>query len=171
MKVHYIGFFRWVLYGILLLAVALVQKVILGNVVFWDTTFSILPVAVAAVACQNNHENSGIFALAVGLFWACMGQSSGAAFILFLPIGALISGWVCTHYLTRGLGSVILMGVLSVALCEGGIVLQRLYMGETLPAQFWQLVLQQIVISSLFAPLFWALTKGVERLVEFWKKS
>ncbi|MFI3313029.1 MAG: hypothetical protein R3Y62_04010 [Eubacteriales bacterium] len=171
MKVHYIGLFRWILYSVFLLLVAVVQKVVLGNVTLWGTTFSILPVAVAAVSCQSDHESSGIFGLAVGIFWACLGQSSGAAFTLFLPIGALLAGWFCTHYLTRGMGAVLLLGALAVALCEGGIVLQKLYMNEQLPDHFWQLVLRQIVISSLFAPLFWAITKGVERLVGHWKKS
>lgn len=171
METRFIGIFRWVLYGILLFFVAVIQRVVLGNAVIWGSTISLLPVAVAAVACQNGHEDGATFGLAVGLFWSFLGQASGAAFILFLTLGAMISGWVCTHYWTRGLGATFLLGLLCLVLCEGGIVVQKLYMRDVLPPNFGELVLIQIGISCVWAPVFWGLSRGVERVVERWKKS
>lgn len=171
MEHRFIGIFRWILYGFFLFFVAIVQRVVLGDFMVWGTTFSLLPVAVAAVACQNNHQDSALFGLCVGLFWSFLGQASGAGYILFLTLGAMVSGWVCTHYLTRGLGATILQGAFCLAICEGGIVLQMLYMNQALPPQFWQLVLIQIGVSTVTAPVFWALSRLVERTVDSWKKS
>ncbi len=171
MEKRFYGVFRWILYGFLLFCVAVIQRVILGNVAVFGTTLSLLPVAVAAVACQNNHQDGALVGLAVGLFWGILGQSSGAAFILFLTIGGALAGWFCTHYMTRGIGATTLLSALCLALCEGGIVVLKLYMGDVLPPHFLQLVLIQILASCLVAPLLCLLCRGVERMVEKWKRK
>ncbi len=162
---------RWVFYGFFILFVALLQTVFLGNSYFFGTKLSLFPIGVVAVACQCDHESSGFFALGAALFWSFLGQDNASGYCLFLPLAAMVSGWICSHYLTRGWGATFLLAVGCLLLCEGGLILVRLYMNLPLPADHWVLLGKQVLFSSLFAPLFWLVASSVERTVLRWKLS
>ena len=153
----------WGLYSVGLLVVVLLGTVVLGNRTFFGAKLSLLPVYVACVACREGHERGGFFALAAGLLWALSGESGGAMFVLMLPVAAVLCGYFTATYLSRTLLPAMAGCLLALALCEGGVYLQRLYMAQPLPADAAALLGIQIACSMITAPLFWWLTRLIRK--------
>lgn len=152
---------KWLLHGLLFLLVMMVQTVILGNRTFWGAKLSLVPVAVACVACREGHESGGVFALAAGLLWCLSGVSGGSAYLLLLPVSAVICGYFCSTYLTRSLLPCAAGCLLTLTLAEGGAYLQRYYLGGALPAGAGHKLAVQILLSMPACPLFWAVSRAV----------
>lgn len=159
MNRKYRNLFKWALYSLGFLLVMMLATVILGNRAFFGAKLSLIPVYVVCVACREGHEAGGFFALACALVWALSGATGGAAFVLLLPVCALVAGFFCAAYLTRSLLPAMAFCLLGLALCEGGVYVQRLYLGAAMPHNAAALLGIQIGLSMLSAPLFWWLTR------------
>ena len=150
---------KWCLYSALFLLVLLLTTVVLGSRTFLGVKLSLVPVYVACVACREGHEAGGFFALACALVWAMAGQSSGTVFMCLLPVAAVVAGFFCSTYLTRSLLPAMAGCLLALVLCEGGVYVLRLYLGEPLPSSGLALLGIQTGLSMLPAPLFWWLCR------------
>lgn len=159
MNQTYRNILKWTLYGFLFLLVMMVQTVILGSRTILGTRLSLVPVAVACVACTQDHESGGLYALLCALAWTLSGESTGAVYLLMLPIAACVGGYLCSTYLTHGLLPSLAMCLLALSLCEGGVYLLRLFMGAPLPSNALELVGTQVGLSLVTAPLWWGLAR------------
>ena len=137
----------------------MVSTVILGNRTFFGAKLSLVPVYVTCVACWEGHEAGGFFALACALVWALSGASGGAVFVLTLPVAAVVAGFFCTTYLTRSLLPAMAGCLLALALCEGGVLVQRLYMDAALPSNAPALLAVTVGLSMVTAPVQWWLVR------------
>ena len=155
---------KWALYCLGYLLVVLLSTVVLGNRTFTGTKLSLVPVYVTCVACREGHEAGGFFALAAALLWALSGAEGGAVFMLMLPVAAIVAGYFCNTYLSRTLLPALAGCLLALVLCEGGVYVQRLYMGSALPPQALKLLALQTAYSMLTAPLFWWLTRLIGKV-------
>ncbi len=163
--------FKWVFLGVLLLVVYLLQSVVLSRYTLLGTKVSLLVTAVCTLASCLPHTQAGWMALSTAALWSLTSQTSGGAYLLLLPLAALLIGWVCTHYLARNIGTAMLGAAFGVALCEGGFILQQWYMHQPLPANILNLWLLQIACGAVLAPLFLGLMRLIERMVKPWKEA
>ena len=159
MAIRYRSVLKWVLYSAGFLLVMLLSTVMLGDRRFWGTKLSLVPVYVSCVSCREGHEAGGFFALASALLWTLSGAEGGAVFVLMLPVAAVISGFFCNTYLTRTLLPALAGCLLALVLCEGGVYVQRVYMGAAMPPDAPVLLTLQILLSLAAGPLFWWLTR------------
>jgi len=157
-------FFKWLLYAFLFLLVMLTQTVVLGSRTFFGAKLSLVPVAVACVACREGHESGGVFALAAAVAWCLSGASGGTIFLLLLPVAAVVCGYFCSTYLTRGILPCLAGCLLTLVLAEGGVYLQRLYFVGSLPAGAARTLAVQIALSMAACPLFWLIARGVGKV-------
>ena len=154
---------RWSLYSAGFLLVVLLSTTVLGNRTFFGAKLSLLPVYVTCVACRETHENGGLFALLTGLFWALTGAAGGPMFLFFMPLGCMLAGYVTSAYVTRSLMPAVCGSLLTLVLCEGGVYIQRLFLGSPMPGDAARLLLIQIGLSLLTTPLFWWLTGKIAK--------
>ena len=146
---------KWVLYSLGFLVVMILSTVVLGNRTFFGTKLSLVPVYVCCVACREGHESGGFFALGCGLVWALSGITGGPAFVLLLPVSAIVAGFFCTAWLTQSLLPTMAFCLLSLVLCEGGVYVLWLFLGEPLPSNALELLGIQVLLSMLPAPVCW----------------
>ena len=155
MAKRYRNLLKWVLYSLGFLAVMLVNTAVLGDRTFLGTKLSLVPAYVCCVACREGHEAGGFFALACALVWALSGITGGAAFVLLLPVSAVVAGFFCTAWLTRSLLPTLAFCLMSLVLCEGGVYLLRLFLGQPMPSNGLKLLGLQVLLSMIPTPLFW----------------
>lgn len=163
MNQTYRNILKWSLYGLLFLLAMLVQTVVLGSRTILGARLSLVPVVVACVACTQDHESGSLYALICAIVWTLSGESSGAVYLLMLPIAAAVGGYLCSTYLTHGLLPCFVMCLLALALTEGGVYAQRLYMGAPLPQNALELLGIQAALSLISAPIWWGLAHAIGR--------
>lgn len=164
MNQRYRIFFKWICYSLGFLLVMLLATVILGHRTFFGAKLSLVPVYVTCVACREGHESGGFFALGSALVWALSGATGGAVWMLMLPVAAVIAGFFCTTYLTRALLPTAAFCLLGLALCEGGVYVQRLFMDAPMPSNAPVLTAVTVGLSLVSAPVFWALTRLIGKV-------
>lgn len=154
---------RWCLYSAGFLLVLLLSTTVLGDRTFLGTKLSLVPVYVACTACREGHERGGLFALLTALFWALSGAAGGAVFLFCLPLGSIIAGYITSAYVAQALLPALCGTALTLVLCEGGVYVQRLFLGSPLPGNALELLGLQIGFSLLTTPLFWWLTGRIAK--------
>jgi len=155
---------KWCLYSLLFLLVMMIETVVLGNRTILGAKLSLAPVAVACVACREGHESGGVFALAASLVWCLSGAAGGTLVLLVLPPAAIICGYFCSTYLTRGILPCLAGCLLALAATDGGAYLQRLYLGGAMPADAPRRLGLQICFSLALCPVFWLVARGVGKV-------
>ena len=146
----------WGLYSLLLFAVILIQSVYLGQFTLAGVHFDLLPLLVSAVAVVTGAECGGIFGLCAGFAWALSGGADGGMTIVCLTVSGVAAGYLCDSVLTRRLPTAVLMALMSLIITIGGVLLVRMYMGES---GLWglRLGLRQTVLTLPLSPLlYWA---------------
>lgn len=164
MAKRYRNLLKWILYSAGFLIVMMLSTVVMGNRTLWGAKLSLVPVYVCCVACREGHENGGFFALVAALLWALSGAEGGAVFVLMLPVASVISGYFLSTYLSCSLLPAMAGCLLALTLCEGGVYVQRLYMGAALPSNALVLLAVQIACSMVTAPFFWWLTRLMRKV-------
>ena len=101
------------------------------------------------MACREGHEAGGTFALAASLLWALAGSEGGVMFVLLLPAAAVTAGFFCSAYFTPNLLPTLTGCLLALALCEGGVYIQRALLGYLLG------------FSLIPAPVLWLAVRGI----------
>lgn len=155
---------KWALYALVLLVGFVVQSVVLGHVRFWQTKLALLPVIVACVAARESLESGGLFGLLAGLFWVFSGDAESSLCIAMLTVLGTVAGHICGTYLTKNLLPTMLMCLLGLVLCQGGAFGLRWYLGSALPPQAHMLVLIQIGLSMLAAPVCWIVCRQIGQI-------
>ena len=161
---RYRNFIKWAVYAAGFLLTLTVTGTVLGGRTFFGAKLDFVPVYVTCVACREGHEDGGIFALVCSLVWALSGVTGRAVLVLALPAAALISGYFCATYLTRTLLPALGGCLLALVLCEGGVYLERLWLGGAVPPDALRLLAVTIGLSMLSAPILWGLVRLIGRI-------
>ncbi len=155
---------KWGFYSLGFLLTLLIESSVLGHRTFFGAKLSLIPSYLCCAACREGHERGGVFALCATLFWALSGVTGGPVFMALLPASCIAAAYLCNALLTRSLPPVMAGCLFSLALCQGGLYLLRLYLLEPMPPDALRLLLIQIALSMLPTPLFWWLTRVIERM-------
>lgn len=162
MQAKYRKTLMWALYGLLLLAVLVLQDVVFGRVRYFGTKLCLLPVAVACISMHGGAEEGGAFGLAAGTLWCLSGGDGGGMLILLCTVCALGAGYLCDRYLNRNLLSAGMMCLMTLAVTQTLLFLFKRYIGGT-GEEGWTILLRQIGLSMLAFPAVylpaWAIRK------------
>lgn len=164
MTMRYRRVLKWTLYSLGMLLTMLVNATVLGNRTFFGAVLSLPPVYVACVACREGHESGSLFALGAALLLALSGAEGGAVFVLLLPAAAAAAGFFCSAYFTANLLPTLAGCLLALALCEGGVYVQRFYMDAPMPSNAPALLGLQVGLSMVPAPLFWWIARMIGKV-------
>ncbi len=150
---------KWALYTLGFLLALLLESSALGHIRFLGAPLSLTPPYICCVACREGHEAGGTFALGAALFWALSGVTGGPVVVALLPAACMTASFLCGACFTRTLLPAMAGCLFSLLLCQGGIYIVRLFMGDPMPPDAARLVLAQVGCSMVPAPVFWWLTK------------
>ncbi len=162
MREKYRKLLMWALYGLLLLAVMVLQDVVFGRTRYFGTKLCLIPVAVACISMHGGAEEGGVFGLAAGTFWCLSGGDGGGMLILLCTVCALAAGYLCDRYLNRNFLSAGMMCLLTLCVMQTLLFLFKRYIGGT-GGEGWTILLRQIGLSMLAFPAVylpaWAIRK------------
>lgn len=128
---------KWSLYGLLLLAVSLLQDVALCRFRLYGATTELVPCVIFLIALLEGAENGSVFALISSLLYLFSGSAPGMyamVIITFLAVGFTIFR---QSYLQTGFGAALLCCALAMAVYELLIFAFGLFLGLTYPARLF----------------------------------
>ena len=163
MNQRYRHILMWVLYGVLFLAVMLLQTTVFGRVRFYGVKLNLLPVTVVCIAMFVGHEAGGLFALIAAVVWALTGADSAALSIVSLTLTAIFAGWLCDSLFPRRFLPALLLALAAVLLHAAADFLLKYY----LSGADWSLLRWVPVtagLSVLACPVLYPLAKAIGKV-------
>ena len=155
---------RWFLYVVLFLAAMMLQTVIFGKDGLWGQSPDFVAVVIITVCMVEGPERGGLFALLTSIFWALSGIDRGALQILCLTALPVL----CSHYSRRIFTATYLPALITCGLTlfvthSISFLLKVFY--ESAPSYLYtSRLLPGILVSLLFQPLVYWLSKSIEKI-------
>ena len=96
---------KWGLYGILCVAILVVQDVILGRVSLYGGTVDLVPCAIMLVCVLEGVESGCVFVLVAAIFYMYSGSAPGPYCVVLLTLNSVLVTVFRQNYLRRSFGS------------------------------------------------------------------
>ena len=132
----------WSLFGLLFVAVTVLQTVIFGDLRFWGVKISLIPVVIACIAMQLDHEQAAVFSIIAALVWQATGADGGSAGIVTLTVTGILVGYLCDAWFARRLPMAVVFCICAVMLHEGTVFLLKCYLEQADWSRWLQLPVQ-----------------------------
>lgn len=165
-----LGILKWSLYGVLLLALSLLQDVVLCRFRIFDATTDLVPVGILLICLLEGAESGCIFALVASALYLFSGTAGGVysmVLLTFLAVGVTIFRQA---YLQKGFGAALI--------CTGGAMLIYellqfaigLFLGLTIPVRAGGFLITAL-LSLPAVPVLYPLALAIESIGgETWKE-
>lgn len=161
---------RWVLTGLTLMVLSVIQDVILSRVTVFGVTLNIVTAALLLVCVLQDSDVGSIFIL-VGstLYWAS-GSTPGSYVIALLTVLGTLMCIVRQAYLYNHAGSTLLCAGLAVMLYELVLFVIGCFLGYTTLSRFADTLIAG-GLSFAVMPLFYPIFKAISNIGgETWKE-
>ena len=122
---------KWTLFGLLLLALSLLQDVLLSRVSLMGATTDLVSAGIFVIALLLDPDQSGIFALISSILYYFSGSAPGPYVILLLTVLSLMLNILRHAFLQRTFGSVLLSAGVGLVVYQLLIFLLGLFFGFT----------------------------------------
>lgn len=155
---------KWTLYAVLFLTVMMVQTVCLGNVRFFGASLSLLPIVCCCICLKESPNNGGVFVLIASLIWCLSGADSGSLAILLWTSLSVLGGVLCQALLNNRFFSCALCSFVTLLVSESVCFLGKFWFGGTQADQYLAKVLPSVLLSMLFYPILYLLTRSISRI-------
>ena len=164
-KLQWLGILKWSLYGLLSLAVLLLQTVLLSQLPVFGAKLAPLPALIVCVCVREGPEKGGIYAIAAALFWCLSGADFGNLSVAVIPIGAMLSAVLCRAVLTLRFFPTALCCLAVCLVNDAAIFVFKLILPPTVALDnFWRILLPGVAMSMAFVPIHYALVKLIGRI-------
>ena len=152
--------FKWVFYGLFLVALSVVQDVLLSRVRLFGATTELVPCAIFLICLTEGTHTGSVFSLITGLLYLFSGTAPGPysmVAIVFFSIGVCI---LRQAYLQESLSSVILCAGIAMFLYVLTNFAFGLFLGLTRFSRIHGFLITA-GLSLLFAPVFYPVIKAI----------
>lgn len=142
---------KWALYGLVLLALSLMQDVILCHLRIFGASTDLVPCGIFLICILEGTQTGSVFALVSSLIYLFSGTAPGPyamVLITALAIGVTIFRQA---YLQKGFGAAMLCVAAAILLYELIIFAMGLFLGLTIPERLPGFLITA-VLSSIAAP-------------------
>lgn len=163
MNQHYRNKLMWVLYGLLFLAVMLVQTIVFGRLRFFGVKLSLIPVAIVCISLWTGHEAGGLFSLIASFIWYASGAVDGPLSIVTLTVSGILAGYLCSNLFSRRFLSALLLCVGALLFHETILFLFKFYLGAA-PLKLGLWVPITVALSALACPILYLLAKAIGKV-------
>ena len=165
-------FFKWTLYVVTLLLTAVFQTVVMGSWKIFGVHPNIFPVLVAVVALVEGPYGGAAFGFATGVVCdAFMNPAEGFFMIIFMITG-LFLGAAGEYLFKRNIFTALLFSLASMAI-ENVLFFTFFVLlpGKASIYALWTVALPEILFSTLFMPVIYALIKYISKKLTRKKES
>jgi len=160
---------RWLLYGILLLTVAVLQDVVFSQLRLFGASTDLVPCVIILICVQVGADRGAVFALIAAMLYKFSGSAPGYYSMALIPVLALVAAMLRQSYFRRGFGSVVLCVAVAVMLYEMFVFLCGLIFVNTVPQRAVRFLITG-GLSSLAGPVLYPITNAIDKIGEkSWK--
>ncbi len=161
-KKQRLSLLRWLLIGLVLLALSLVQDVVISQLRPFGTVTDLVPGGILLCCMLLGVEQSAVFALCASTAYCFSGFAPGIYSILLLTALSIVFNIFRHSYLRRSILSVLFCAGLALMLYEVAVFFIALFMERTLFARFGVVLLGGLLTVAVLPaiyPLFLSVTK------------
>ena len=164
-----IALLQWLLYGLMLLVLSLIQDVILCKASIFGATTDLIPCAIILICVQLGADRSAIFALVAAMLYQFSGTAPGYYVIALIPILALLTAVIRKSLFRKTTSSTLLCACIAVFLYEMSIFAFGLLLQNTSLLRLIRFPITA-ALSLLSYSILYPLIKAIERIGETqWK--
>ncbi len=154
---------KWCLYGLLLLALSVLQDVILSQVRLFGATTELVPCGIFLICILEGIHTGSVFALVASLLYLFSGTAPGPYAMVFLVVLAVLACIFRQAYLQRGFSSVMLCTALSMVVYQLAIFAMGLFLNLTSAGRIVGFVVTT-VLSLLITPALYPIAVAIGKL-------
>ncbi|MBE6925557.1 MAG: hypothetical protein E7461_01820 [Ruminococcaceae bacterium] len=100
-----LAIFKWVLIGLLLLFLSVLQDVVLCRFRLLGATTDLIPCAIILICIMEGVENGSVFALVASLIYQFSGSAPGMYAMVFITLLSVVAAIFRQSYLQKGFGA------------------------------------------------------------------
>lgn len=161
---------KWLLYGLLLLALSVVQDVILCQVRLFGATTELVPCGIFLICVIVGAESGCVFSLVAAFLYLFSGTAAGYYCVVFITGLAVAVTLLRQSYLRRGFSSTIICVAAAMVVYEVLVFAFGLFLGLTTPARLGGFLITAI-LSLITAPILYPVVNAIGAIGgESWKE-
>lgn len=147
---------KWLIYGLLLLFTAFLQRRLFGRLRLLGVMPVLLPLAVMALSSLEGAAGGAGFGVAAGVLATYLDGSSPWV-VLLLCLCGLLTGLLAQHVLSRSFFGYVLCCLGAMLLREGGLILLHWYRDAVQPLVLLRVAAPELLCTMLVSPLIYVM--------------
>lgn len=161
---------KWTLYGVLLVALSLLQDAVLCKFRVMGATTELVPVGIFVICILEGAETGSIFALVSSLLYLFSGTAAGPYTMLFITVLAVgVTIWR-QAYLQKGFAAALLCAASATLVLQLLQFVVGLFLQATIPSRFTGFLITA-GLSMVAIPVLYPIALSIESIGgETWKE-
>lgn len=160
---------KWFLYGLLMLALSLLQDVVMSRFQFRGGTTDLVPCGILLICLLQAPESGGIFALVSSILYVLTGSSHGYACIVLLTFLGVLLNVVRHGLLSKRFRSIFLCLIVGIFAYEMAVFFLGVFLGDTYFARI-SVFLATGLLSMAAVPVLYPIAFAIGKIGgEKWK--
>ena len=161
---------KWVLYGLTLLVLSVLQDVILCRFHIFGATTELVPCGIFLICLLEGMESGSLFALIAGSLYVFSGTAAGNYCIVFITFIGIFTTFLRQSFLQKGFSAALLCSFVAILVYEMAVFFLGLFFGQTFLARIGVFFLTA-VLSTLIVPILYPILCAIGKIGgEPWKE-
>jgi hypothetical protein len=161
---------KWLLYGLVLLVLLVMQDVLLSKLDVWGATTDLVSCSILLICLLQGAETGGVFALVSSAVFLFSGSAPGPYSIVFLTVYGVLTAIFRQAFLRKGFGSMALCTAGSLLLYELSVYAMALFLGHTV-ASYIGSSLMTWLLTLVAIPVLYPVLASIGKIGgETWKE-
>lgn len=161
---------KWLLYGLVLLVLSILQDVILCRIRLFGATTELVPCGIFLICILEGTHTGSVFALAASLAYLFSGTAPGTYAMVFIVMLAVLVCIFRQAYLQKGFSAAMLCTAIAMLAYELAVFAIGLFLGLTVPDRIIGFCITA-VLSLIAAPVLYPIVLSIGSLGgEAWKE-
>ena len=151
---------KWVLYGLVLLTLSVLQDVVLCRLRIFGGTTDLVPCGIFVICLIEGTQRGSIFALIASVLYLLSGSAPGPHVLVLITVLAITATALHQSYLRPGFPAMLLCITLCMSFYEAGIFAVCLLLGKVTFGRFMSFVVPA-VLSLAALPVLYPLARAI----------
>jgi len=161
---------KWSLYGLLLVALSVLQDVLLCRLRLFGATTELVPCGILMICLAENMEAGSVFALTASCLYLFSGSAAGYHTIPLLTVFCVFLAYFRQSYLRKSFAATMLCTAAGVLVYEMVVFIVAVFFGQTRISRVI-VPLTTGLLTLISAPVLYPLIRGISTIGgEAWKE-
>lgn len=156
-RLQRLSLLKWVLYGLMLLVLSVVQDVILCRFRLFGATTDLVPCGIFLICLVEGTERGSLFALITSMLYFFSGSAPGTHVMVLITVLSITICALRQGYLQRGFAAAMLCTLLFMVLYETGVFAVALFLKVTYLERFLSFAITvglTLITAPILYPIF-----------------